>query len=55
MGYIYEHKLDHPCKGMTGFDIKDTSLFDELILIRTIEANKEQIKKGILPGASEQP
>lgn len=45
MGYIYEHKLDHPCKGMTGFDIKDTALFDELIMIRTIEANKEQIKK----------
>lgn len=39
----YEEKLNHPCKGLTGFDLSNSSGFDDIIIIRTIESKKEEI------------
>ena len=38
MSFKFEYKLKYPLMGATGFDTDDT-----LLLIRTIEANKEAI------------
>lgn len=45
MAFTYEHKLDHPYKGLTSYDLKDPKLHDEILLIRAIEQHKEQIRK----------
>lgn len=38
MSFKFEYLLNYPLKGGTGFDVDDT-----LLLIRTIEANKDAI------------
>lgn len=38
MSFEFEYKLKYPLRGATGFDTDDT-----LLMVRTIEANKEAI------------
>ena len=41
----YEEKLQHPCRGLTGNELIESSGYDEIIMIRTIEDKKEELRK----------
>lgn len=41
----YEEKLQHPCQGLTGNELIESSGYDEIIMIRTIEDKKEELRK----------
>lgn len=47
MSFKFEHELNHPCAGAI-FDVNNSyskKTFDEIILIRCIELNKDEITK----------
>ena len=50
---LFERELNHWGKGLTGTDLSKSNAHDEIIMIRTIEMNKESIvsdPKILFPG-----
>lgn len=45
MGFNFEHKMNHWGKGLSGTDLSASMAFDEIIMIRTVEMNMNQIVK----------
>lgn len=39
----FEHIMNHPFKGLTGLDLSNSIGHDEIVMIRTIEMNKDKI------------
>lgn len=39
----FEYIMNHPFKGLTGLDLSNSIGHDEIIMIRTIEMNKDKI------------
>lgn len=45
MGFEYEKKLNHPCKGLTGFELEESNGYEDIMMLRTIELHKEELKQ----------
>lgn len=41
----FEYILNHPGKGLTGIELSNSSWHDDIIMIRCIQYNKEEIVK----------
>lgn len=39
----FEYIMNHPFKGLTGLDLSNSIGHDEIIMIRTVEMNKDKI------------
>ena len=45
-GFKFERMMNHPGKGMTGLELEASVWYDEIMFIRSLEMNKEDVVKN---------
>ena len=44
--FKFERMMNHPGKGMTGIELEESEWYDEIMFIRALEQNKEDVVKN---------